>query len=220
MTDLQAIQRRMGFAGDDRAVRRYQWHYAGEFAPGARVLDIGCGGGVFLDALRESGRRGVGVDGSAEEIAPALARGLEVTCADALGYLQEAPAASFGGVFCAHLIEHLPPATAVGMLENVHRVLEPGGRVVLITPDPLDLEVWTERFWLDLTHVRPYPRKLLVGLLGALGFRVIRSGNDPNSGRGSGPRVWLPGLWRALRLGEHGWCGDTFVIAEKPLAGR
>jgi O-antigen chain-terminating methyltransferase len=220
MTDLQAIQRRMGFAGNDEAVRRYQRHYVDAFAPGARVLDIGCGGGVFLEALRASGRHGVGVDGSDEELAGARSRGLDVVCADALDYLDAGPAGSFGGVFCAHLIEHLPPEGATRLIEGIHRVLAPGGRVVLITPDVRDLEVWTERFWLDLTHARPYPERLLVGLLAALGFRVIRSGNDPRSGRGSGPRTWLPGLWRALRLGELRWRGDVFVIAEKPNTPR
>lgn len=220
MTDLQAIQRRMGFAGNDEAVRRYQRHYVDVFAPGARVLDIGCGGGVFLDALRASGRQGVGVDGSEEELAAARARGLDVARADALDYLDGAPSESFGGVFCAHLIEHLPPEVATRLVAGIHRVLAPGGRVVLITPEIRDLEVWTERFWLDLTHVRPYPERLLVGMLEALGFRVIRSGNDPRSGRGSGPRVWLPGWWRALRLGELGWRGDVFVIAEKPNPPR
>jgi SAM-dependent methyltransferase len=220
MTDLQAIQRRLGFAGNDEAVRRYQRHYVDVFAPGARVLDVGCGGGVFLEALRASGRHGVGVDGSEEELAAARARGLDVVSADGLDYLGATPAESFGGVFCAHLIEHLSPEGATRLIEGIHRVLAPGGRVVLITPDVRDLEVWTERFWLDLTHVRPYPARLLVGLLQVLGFRVIRSGNDPRSGRGSGPRVWLPGWWRALRLGELGWRGDTFVIAEKPNTSR
>jgi 2-polyprenyl-3-methyl-5-hydroxy-6-metoxy-1,4-benzoquinol methylase len=214
MSGLQALQRRLGFAGDDAAVRRYQAHFVPVFPPGARVLDVGCGEGVFLDLLRAAGRQGVGVDSSADDLAPARARGLEVVQDDGIAYLERAEA-SFDGVFCAHVIEHLPPEAAVRLLTAAHRALRPGGRLVLITPEIRDLEVLTERFWLDLTHVRPYPERLLVQLCTAHGFAIERSGNDPRSARGDSFPARVRGLFRFLRFGSHGYRGDVFVIARR-----
>ena len=213
MSDLQALQRRLGFAGDASAVRPYQGAYVDLFPRGARVLDLGCGAGVFLDLLRDAGRNGIGVDSSAADLAPARARGLEVVEADAIAYLERAR--DFDGIFCAHVIEHLPPAAAVRLIEGAHRALKPGGRLVLITPEIRDLEVLTERFWLDLTHVRPYPEKLLVQLCTALGFVVERSGNDPRSARGDSPPARVRRFLRFLRLGSHGYRGDVFVVARR-----
>lgn len=214
MSDLQNLQRQLGFAGSDEAVRRYQRAFAEWFAPGARVLDVGCGPGVFLGCLREAGRKGVGVDASAGELALARAAGHEVEEGDALAYLRAHPG-EFDGVFCAHLVEHLPPSAAVELVVLMHSAVRPGGRVVVITPDVRDLEVWTERFWLDLTHVRPYPLPLLRRLFEFSGLRVIRSGNDPNSARGASLRS-LPARWfRWLRFGELGYRGDAYVVGER-----
>jgi SAM-dependent methyltransferase len=215
VSDLQELQSRLGFSGGEGAVRGYQRRYVAVFGTGARVLDLGCGPGVFLDLLREAGRRGVGLERSPAEAARARARGHEVIEQDALSYLAGQREA-FDGAFCAHVIEHLAAPEAVELLRGLHRALRPGGRLVLVTPDVRDLEVLTERFWLDLTHVRPYPIPLLVGLLGQLGFQVVRAGNDEHSGRGSSWRGLLRRLWRALRFGPYGERGDAYVIAERP----
>lgn len=45
------------------------------------------------------------------------------------------PDTTFAYVFSEHLIEHLPYHAAVGMLSESHRVLRPGGRIRVATPD-------------------------------------------------------------------------------------
>jgi len=45
------------------------------------------------------------------------------------------PAASFEHVFCEHLIEHLDRETGAAMLAECGRVLRPGGRIRVSTPD-------------------------------------------------------------------------------------
>jgi 2-polyprenyl-3-methyl-5-hydroxy-6-metoxy-1,4-benzoquinol methylase len=213
--DLQELQRQLGFGGDARAVAHYQVRYLEVFPPGARVLDLGCGEGVFLQLLRVAGRSGVGVDRHPGDVARARAQGLEVIEQDALSYLAGQHEA-FDGVFCAHLIEHLAPEDAVRLVEGAWSALRPGGRLVIITPDPRDLEVLADRFWLDLTHVRPYPLSLLVALLRTLGFEVLDHGDDPRSARGRTLRNLPRRALRWLRLGEHAYRGDAFVIAARP----
>jgi len=212
--DLQAFQSRLGFAGCESAVRHYQRRYVEWFLAGGRVLDVGCGEGVFLAMLRDAGHSGIGVDRSPTDLAKARARGLEVVEQDALQFLG-GQLQAFDGIFCAHLIEHLPPAVAVELVQKFHEALRPGGRLVLLTPDVRDLEVLSERFWLDLTHVRPYPLPLLVRMLEVVGFTVLERGNDPRSGRGNAWRSLPLRWWRALRFGNLGYRGDAYVIAQR-----
>jgi len=214
MTDLQRLQRRFGFAGNREDVAHYQRHYAEWFPARGRVLDIGCGEGVFLEHLRANGHAATGVDSSADDVAAAHARGLEVIQDDALAFLARSPN-SFEGIFCAHVIEHMPPEVAVLLIERMRDALTAGGRAIVITPDPLDLEVITERFWLDLTHVRPYPEVLLVAMFRELGFRVLAHGNDPRSARRANWKNWPRHLYQRLRFGRHGFRGDVFVVAER-----
>ena len=53
--------------------------------------------------------------------------------------------------------------------------LEPGGTLVIVTPNPADLKVITHYFWMDLTHVRPYPGVLLEEMLQHVGFSIHAS---------------------------------------------
>jgi SAM-dependent methyltransferase len=45
------------------------------------------------------------------------------------------PAGCFTAVYAAHVLEHLAPAEAVGLLRECHRVLRPGGAVRIVVPD-------------------------------------------------------------------------------------
>lgn len=65
-------------------------------APGARVLDVGCGDGALMAALRDSARvdaRGLEIDPA--NVASAVARGLSVVQGDADTDLADYPANSF-----------------------------------------------------------------------------------------------------------------------------
>ncbi len=71
-------------------------------------------------------------------------------------------------VFSKSLIEHLP--SAEHMMQNIVRVLRPGGRIILMTPS------WTSQwshFWDDHTHVHPYTHKGLMNMLKIYGFKNV-----------------------------------------------
>jgi SAM-dependent methyltransferase len=101
-------------------------------APGERVLDIGCGDGAFTAALANAGARPVGVEVAAEPLRRARARNPELELHLLEGQLPFARA-SFDVVWAGELIEHLrdPPA----LLEEIRRVLNGTGRLLLSTPD-------------------------------------------------------------------------------------
>jgi SAM-dependent methyltransferase len=98
------------------------------------VLDAGCGVGYGTAFLAERARRVVGVDRSEEAIAYARRRYMRPNVEFEVADLLELPAAAeaFDAVCCFETIEHLPDQDA--FLEEVRRVLRPGGAFLVSTP--------------------------------------------------------------------------------------
>lgn len=203
-------------------VKRTQAPYVRLFAEvGARrVLDVGCGRGIFLGLLREAGMEPVGVDGAEASVALCREQGFaEVERGEALGTLAQKAAAGerFDGIFCSHLVEHLAAEQAIALISRCAELLSPGGRLVLVTPNVANLQVWTQVFWLDPTHVRPYPRDLLEVFCEEAGLIVAASYDDPRSRpRYLGP-AWYKLLPHLLRYGLNTLRGmDAIVVADRP----
>ena len=72
-------------------------------------------------------------------------KSLDVVHSDALSHLVTLPAASLRGIFCVHVIEHMQPAQALELTRESYRVMKPGARIVIITPNPKDLRT-SDRF--------------------------------------------------------------------------
>lgn len=99
---------------------------------GKYLLDVGCGNGQFLVKMRELGWEVMGVEPDAEAVGIAREKfGIEVF----QGPLKEArlPDNSFDAITMNHVIEHVPDP--IGLLRECRRVLKPGGRLVVITPN-------------------------------------------------------------------------------------
>ncbi|GIL15164.1 MAG: hypothetical protein BroJett039_03370 [Chloroflexota bacterium] len=177
------------------------------------ILDLGCGAGVFLELARAQGRAARGVECAAEAVQLARAKGLDVVEADALEFLRAQASSSHGAIYCAHLIEHLEPSDARVLLTEGARILAPQGRFIVLTPNPVSLDVLSETFWLDPTHVRPYPRPLLERMARRAGLEILASGHDNPPGL---PRRALPRrLFLRLLLGKHYGAMNTFVVGRK-----
>jgi SAM-dependent methyltransferase len=93
--------------------------------PGERVLDLGCGDGALTEKLVAVGCRVVGVDGSAEQIEAARARGLDARVMDGQELEFEG---AFDAVFSNAALHWMRRADAV--IDGVWRALVPGGRFV------------------------------------------------------------------------------------------
>jgi len=98
----------------------HDYHYAG-FPPGARVLDVGFGGGEQLRGLTTAGCRGVGIEVVPDLVARGRAQGL-IVCRAVAEHLPFA-SASFDGAICKVVIPYTDEAAAVAELS---RVLRPG----------------------------------------------------------------------------------------------
>jgi SAM-dependent methyltransferase len=111
-----------------------------ELKPGDRLLDLGCGPGLYAAQLAQAGLQVTGVDFSQNSIdyAVAAARqgGLQIDyrCQDYLLLQDEASfeaAVLIYGDLCP-----LSPGQRQRLLANVHRALQPGGRFVLDVTTP------------------------------------------------------------------------------------
>lgn len=153
-----------------------------EEAEGQMALDLGCGRGEWLELL---GRRGVharGVDLDVGMLEACHRAGLDAVHEDALEALRAAADESLLAVTGFHLAEHLPFGTLRELLTEAHRALQPGGVLVLETPNPENLTVGTEKFYLDPSHLHPLPPDLLQFAVQHAGFElaaVLRLQEDP-----------------------------------------
>jgi len=104
----------------------------------ARILDIGCGQGILVYALKSFGFKNVqGIDLSEQQITVALQH--ELPCR-AVGreYISElamtAPE-TFDRIFMMDVLEHLGNEEQLQMLESASQLLASGGRLVLSVPN-------------------------------------------------------------------------------------
>lgn len=126
-----------------------------------KALDLGCGRGEWLELLAECGLAGHGVDLDEGMLQACRERQLDVERADALSSLRALPDASLALVSAFHLVEHLPFSMVQDIIAEAQRVLQPGGLLVLETPNPENLTVGASSFYLDPSHERPLPPQLL-----------------------------------------------------------
>lgn len=149
------------FRGSEEFVKAGQRFYVPYFAACKDVLDIGCGRGEFLELMREAGVSARGIDLSRESVNLCRSKELQAEEADLFAYLAKLPDASLDGIFCAQVVEHLPPAQLPEMIRLAAEKLWRGGVLVIETPNPECLAIFATHFYLDPTHRRPIPHALL-----------------------------------------------------------
>lgn len=161
-----------GYRGKFEDIRDRQRRHVEKFQGCRRVLDLGCGRGEFLDCLREAGIAATGIESNAEMAGFCRSRGLEAEMADMFAYLAQSKN-SIDGIFCSQVVEHLPPARVPELIALAAAALEPGGRILLETPNPECLAIFASHFYIDPTHQRPVPATLLGFYLEEAGFKGI-----------------------------------------------
>ena len=139
------------------------------------VLDVGCGGGLFLRELGLPPGRCAGLDFSATAAAVAWGtNGIPAVCAS----LTRAPlaAGSCSVITMFHVLEHLyEPASYI---EAARELLAPGGRLVVQVPNASSWQfLLFGSSWngIDIPrHLIDFRERDLVGLLDECGFEVVR----------------------------------------------
>jgi 2-polyprenyl-3-methyl-5-hydroxy-6-metoxy-1,4-benzoquinol methylase len=155
-----------------RQRRQLRTMFLGRTAPG-ELLEVGCGSGRFLSRMRRAGWRVQGTD-----FDPAVARrvrdryGLQVDVGDLEGLHYSAGA--YDVIAMSQVIEHVHEPLA--LLKECRRVLRPGGRIVLSTPNAAGLAHRRYgRYWRGLEpprHLHIFTPNALAECMRASGLQV------------------------------------------------
>ncbi len=167
-------------AGQVRAQRRARMLCErGRFKSGERLLEIGCGTGLFTELVRSAtGADIVGTDISPELIEEATRRLPEVTFQVDNALHLSFPDGAFDAVYGSSILHHLELDPALG---EIRRVLRPGGRMVFAEPNMLNPQIFVQKNvplikrWLgDTPHETAFVRWSLVARLRRAGFTGAR----------------------------------------------
>ena len=151
------------------------------YMAGGRMLDIGCGGCKYLLAMQSLGWQPQGVEFNEFAVKTCRDAGLDVF----QGELRDAAFddATFDLVTARHVIEHIPDPVA--FVREIHRIVKPGGMMVLKTPNSAALgRGWFGTDW----YANDVPRHLVLfspdnlkRLAEGAGFRseVVRTFSTP-----------------------------------------
>jgi SAM-dependent methyltransferase len=162
-----------------------------------RVLEVGCGSGVVISALRNLGWNAWGIDSDPVAVAVAKRKGLSVSVGSLLG--AGFPDAHFDAVIMQHVFEHL--FNPIETLHECVRVLKNDGRLILVTPNSESLgHRLFGRDWIHLhppNHLYIYRRELLKKMAEEAGLSEVRSFTTANWGDCA-----LSGSWTIRRTGR------------------
>jgi O-antigen chain-terminating methyltransferase len=168
--DIDWLRFGENFRGPEEAIRDRQRHYVLRYGGQGPVLDMGCGRGEFLEAARDAGLHATGIDQSDECVALCRAKGLHAEKADLFAYLEALPGGSLGGIYCSQVVEHIDPHRLPDLIHLMAQKVRPGGLAILETPNPECLAIFATHFYIDPTHTRPVPPRLLGFYLEEAGF--------------------------------------------------
>jgi O-antigen chain-terminating methyltransferase len=136
----------------------------------ATALDIGCGRGEWLELLTEQGLNAKGIDLDQGMLQACYQQGLNVEHANGITRLAELESNTLDIISAFHVVEHLTFEDLQTLITQAHRVLTPGGLLILETPNPENLAVAAYSFYMDPTHIKPIPPDLLAFTTEYAGF--------------------------------------------------
>lgn len=214
------------FRGDRNEIKqrfRVYLPFIANLPRSAKVLDIGCGRGEWLELLTENGWQPTGVDSNSVLVDQCRAKGLQVVQSDLVSYLNALSDESIDALSGFHVVEHLSVETLVQFLNEALRVLKPGGVVILETPNPRNVLVGSCNFYFDPTHRNPIPSEVLKFLVDSRGFSRTQilplnpSDEKPVEGESEIVVRFNQYFYGPMDYGVVGWKPEPGELDEQPL---
>ncbi|WP_420263994.1 class I SAM-dependent methyltransferase [Candidatus Magnetominusculus dajiuhuensis] len=139
-----------------------------------RILDIGCGRGLFLNVMKDAGWEVAGVEFDEATASNAASYyGIEVISGEP--HTWKFDPASFDVITLNHVLEHI--ANPKELIQSCHRLLKDGGLLVVAVPNLDGIQSWAGRknwFHLDVPyHLHHFTDKGISSLLSAASFDIV-----------------------------------------------
>lgn len=190
-----------------------------------RILDLGCGYGALLIALKEAGYTNCcGIDVSLEQIEAARSLdNLDVACEDLFAYLRAQPDAAFDLITVLDVLEHFTREELLPLIDEIARVLLPGGRLIVHVPNGEAITPGVIRYG-DLTHELAFTQASLRQLAHACGLKAVAFAEDRPVAHGAISAIravlwWTMTLnFRLLRMAETGCGFRGQILSQNMLA--
>lgn len=163
-----------------------------------RLLDIGCGKGVFLLGFKKLGYQVYGLDIDKRALELAKTKNLKVSKINLENQKFPFRKNFFDYVFLRYVISHVQ--NTKHLLDEIKRVLKPGGLVFILE---LNWETSHKTFYNDFTIKLPFTLRSLKGKLMQHGFKVMHGRCFRN----------VPYVWRySLRAFDFTFPGHTSML--------
>ena len=160
------------FRGSRKHIKKVQEIYLPYFENKHNVLDLGCGRGEFVELLASRGVRVRGVDLYDPYVQYCKMRNLPVEQGDAIKYLKAER--SVDGIFLGQVVEHMEIEQIVELCTIAYEKLEKDCYLVMETPNPTTLAIYTESFYRDPSHNRPVHPETLKYIVEKAGFSSVK----------------------------------------------
>lgn len=162
------------FRGSRQDIMERQKIYLPYFTDCNNVVDAGCGRGEFLELLLTHQIPAVGVDLYEPYVEYVKRQGLPCVCEDVNTYLKRVK--QIDGIFMGQVVEHLSVSQIIELLENAYNALESGKYLIMETPNPMTLAIYSHAFYMDPSHekpVHPYTLKYLTEKAGFSSVEIL-----------------------------------------------
>lgn len=181
-------------------------HYFRGWLPGNReavIVDLACGGGIFLHFLKKHGYTNImGVDISPEQVQISRQVISNVREESLFSFLEKSTT-NFDLITALNVIEHLSKDETLEFLSKCHAALNPGGRLILMTPNA-DSSYGLSMRYGDFTHETMFNPNSLMHLLRVCSFAEIEAREAGPVPRGfSWMSTFRYAVWQVIRQGKR-----------------
>jgi len=217
--NLESSIYRVRFSPEELATARAFWvpicRYLQQYVnPDGATLDLGAGYCHFINQI--ASREKLALDLNVENLR--LYAGAGVRCIEASGAdLAGIGSASLNSVFASNVYEHFPSRESVSSsLEEVHRVLRPGGRAIILQPN---FAYCAKQYFDYFDHRLIFTHKGMAEGLTIAGFELERVTAQflPYTSKSALPAApWLVSMYLAFPPAWRVLGGQMLLVARKP----
>jgi SAM-dependent methyltransferase len=178
----------------------------------SHVLEIGAGYCEFINNIQSERKTAVDIN---PDITNYAAAGINLIL-NSSGLMKDIADCSVDLVFASNFFEHLTRDEIIATFREVHRVLTPGGRFMVLQPN---IRFCAKDYWMFFDHVTPIDDRAFVEALEINGFEVVEVIDRflPYTTKSRLPKsFFLIQLYLRLRIAWRFFGQQSFILSQKP----